>query len=196
MASHTHPIAPRKSERVGLAYFMTRVLKECDRTVRRFDADSVHDLRVALRRSRTIADGIASVDPDKSLRAVKKASRKLFRSLGTLRDVQVMLDWVQNLAPDDDSLKPRLLESLAKEEADARTEAAAALNEFDARRWRRWSHSLAEKSRRIPAGSLVFQHLALRRWIEARDAHRRAVRSRSRVAWHRVRIALKRFRYT
>ena len=110
MASNTHPIAPRKIERTALAHFMTRALKECSRVVRRFDADSVHDLRVALRRSRTIADGLAYVDPDKTLRALKKSSRPLFKSLGNLRDVQVILEWIEKLAPEGDPLKPRIRE--------------------------------------------------------------------------------------
>ena len=196
MASNTHPIAPRKIERTGLAHFMTRVLKECSRAARRFDADAVHDVRVALRRSRTIADGLSNVDPDKSLRTLKTDSRELFRSLGALRDVQVMLEWVQKLDPNDDPLKPRIREILLQEQEAAKSDATAALGEFDIRRWRKWSKDLSEKSRRIPVGSLVFEHLALERWIEAREMHRRAIRSRSRIGWHRVRIALKRFRYT
>ena len=196
MASNTHPIAPRKIERTGLAHFMSRVLKECSRAARRFDADAVHDVRVALRRSRTIADGLSNVDPDKSLRALKTDSRDLFRSLGALRDVQVMLEWVQKLDPNDDPLKPRIREILSQEQEASKSDAATALGEFDVRRWRKWSRELSEKSRRIPAGSLVFEHLALERWIEAREMHRRAIRSRSRIGWHRVRIALKRFRYT
>jgi exopolyphosphatase/guanosine-5'-triphosphate,3'-diphosphate pyrophosphatase len=196
MASNTHPIAPRKIERTGLAHFMTRVLKECSRAARRFEADAVHDLRVALRRSRAIADGLSNVDPDKSLRALKTDSRELFRSLGNLRDIQVMLNWVQKLDPTDDPLKPRIREILSQEQEAAKSDAATALGEFDVRRWRKWSRDLSEKSRRIPAGSHVFEHLALERWIEAREMHRRAIRSRSRIGWHRVRIALKRFRYT
>ncbi len=175
---------------------MTRVLKECSRAARRFEADAVHDLRVALRRSRAIADGLSNVDPDKSLRALKTDSRELFRSLGNLRDIQVMLDWVQKLDPTDDPLKPRIREILSQEQEAAKSDAATALGEFDVRRWRKWSRDLSEKSRRIPAGSHVFEHLALERWIEAREMHRRAIRSRSRIGWHRVRIALKRFRYT
>jgi len=196
MASNTHVIPHRKIERTTLAHFMGRVLKESKRAARQFDAESVHDLRVALRRSRTIADGLAVVDPDKALRLLKKASRDVFKSLGALRDVQVMLEWIQTLAPDDDPLKTRFREALLKEEEAAKLEAAAALAEFDSRRWRRWSRTLGERSRRITIGSPVFLHLALKRWIEAKEAHRRATRSRSRIGWHRVRIALKRFRYT
>ena len=113
-----------------------------------------------------------------------------------MRDIQVMLEWVQRLDPNDDPLKPRIREILSQEQETAKSDAATALGEFDVRRWRKWSKDLSEKSRRIPAGSLVFEHLALERWIEAREMHRRAIRSGSRIGWHRVRIALKRFRYT
>lgn len=196
MAANTHILPAQKVERLGLAHFMRRALKQCERTAQDFDADSVHDLRVALRRSRTIADGLASVMPDKQLRALKKASKNLFGALGVLRDIQVMEEWVRKLSPEDDAIKTKLCAELAGQEAQAKTEAARELAEFDTRRWRRWARALADKSRVIPVGGQVFQHLAMQRWIEANEAHRRATRSRSRVAWHRVRIAVKRFRYT
>ena len=130
---------------------MARVLKERDRATKKLDADSVHDLRVALRRCRTMADALATVDPEKSLRAVKKASKPAFRSLGKLRDVQVMREWIKKLAPPGDPLAARLLESLAQSEGAAKAEAAVALKEFDTRKWRRWSRELAERARPAPA---------------------------------------------
>ncbi|MGA8073553.1 MAG: CHAD domain-containing protein [Candidatus Acidiferrales bacterium] len=196
MASRTHIVTARKEQRAGLAHFMARVLKERDRAAKKLDPDSVHDLRVALRRCRTMADALSTFDSEKSLRAMKKASRRTFRSLGQLRDVQVMREWIKKLGPAGDPLASRLLESLAQSEAAAKADATAALNDFDVHKWRRWSRDLAERSRRVAPDSLVFQHLALQRCLEARDAHRFAMRSRSRVSWHRVRIALKHFRYT
>lgn len=196
MASRTHIVTARKEQSAGLAHFMARVLKERDRAAKKLDPDSVHDLRVALRRCRTMADALSTFDPEKSLRAMKKASRRTFRSLGQLRDVQVMREWIKKLASAGDLLASRLLESLAHSEAAAKAEATAALNEFDVHKWRRWSRDLAERSRRISPDSLVFQHLALERCLDAREAHRFAMHSRSRVSWHRVRIALKHFRYT
>jgi CHAD domain-containing protein/HD superfamily phosphodiesterase len=196
MSSRSHIVPARRPERGGLAHFMARVLKERDRAAKKFDPDSVHDLRVALRRCRTMADALATFDPENSLRAMKKASRPAFRSLGKLRDIQVTREWIKKLAPAGDSLSPRLLESLAQSEAAAKAEVASALEEFDIRKWSRWSRELAERSRKIPADSPVFQHLALERCLEAREAHRFAVHSRSRVSWHRLRMALKRYRYT
>ena len=42
----------------------------------------------------------------------------------------------------------------------------------------------------------MFQHLALERWEEARELHRQALRNRSQVGYHQLRIGIKRFRYT
>jgi HD superfamily phosphodiesterase len=41
----------------------------------------------------------------------------------------------------------------------------------------------------------VFKHLALERWTAAHDLHTRAMRNRSQVAFHTLRIGIKRFRY-
>jgi CHAD domain-containing protein len=196
MALRTQIVSAQNPQQAGLAHFMARVLKERDRASKSLAPDAVHDLRVALRRCRTMADALATFDPEKSLSAMKKASKKVFRSLGKLRDVHVMREWLKKVAPADDLLAARLLASLAQSETAARAEARKALDEFDVHKWRRWSRELAERSRLVPADSLVYQHLALERCLEAREAHRFATHSRSRVSWHRLRIALKRFRYT
>jgi exopolyphosphatase/guanosine-5'-triphosphate,3'-diphosphate pyrophosphatase len=49
---------------------------------------------------------------------------------------------------------------------------------------------------RIPTGSAVLAHLALERWQEAHELHLRASRNRTNVAFHDLRIGIKRFRYT
>jgi CHAD domain-containing protein/HD superfamily phosphodiesterase len=196
MASRTQIVSTHKPQTAGLAHFMARALKERARAAKKLDAGAVHDLRVALRRCRTMADALATFDPDKSFPAMRKASKRTFRSLGKLRDTHVMREWVKKLAPAGDQLAACLLESLAQSEGAAKAEAATALEAFDTRKWRRWSRELAERSRRVPPESLVYQHLALARCLEVREAHRFTTRSRSRVSWHRLRIALKRFRYT
>ena len=57
----------------------------------------MHDLRVALRRCRSMADGMMAMDPDKDWKAMKKAGKRLFQRLGTLRDVQIMMEWIEKL---------------------------------------------------------------------------------------------------
>ena len=76
---------------------MLRVLDECDNVSADFSADPVHDLRVALRRCRSMADGMIAIDPDPSWKAMKKAGKQLFQWLGDLRDVQIMMEWIDSL---------------------------------------------------------------------------------------------------
>ena len=76
---------------------MLKVLEECERVSSDFGADPVHDLRVGLRRCRSLADGLMALDPDPDWKATKKAGKRLFQRLGALRDVHVMMDWVEML---------------------------------------------------------------------------------------------------
>jgi CHAD domain-containing protein len=184
--------APKK---VGLALWMERVLAECDRASVEFGSDPVHDLRVALRRCRSMADGLLVMDPNPAWKEMKKAGKRLFRQLGELRDAQVMEEWVHRLGNPHDPVTTALLQFLAGREAQLKQQAALALQEFDGKQWRRWITSLPRRAARIRTGSALFKHLALERWTEAYELHHNALRNRSQVAFHRLRIGLKRFRY-
>src|SRR5580692_10458305 len=92
--------------KVGLRVWMERVLEECDRAAAGFEADPVHDLRVALRRCRSLADGLIALDSDPSWKEMKKAGRKLFRALGELRDMQVMEEWIEKLRTAEEGAEP------------------------------------------------------------------------------------------
>ena len=207
------------SKTTGLRYWMLRVLEECDNVAADFRADPVHDLRVSLRRCRSLADGMMAMDPDRGWKAMKKAGKKLFQSLGALRDVQVMLEWIEKLdatgapSPAVPESHPALesvalagtplvqdpasilLQILKAREAELKREARAVLEQFDHKQWRQWAKTLPARARRIRPGSAVFKHLALERWTTARELHRRALRNRSQVAFHTLRIGIKRFRY-
>ncbi|HWO34028.1 MAG TPA: CHAD domain-containing protein [Candidatus Acidoferrum sp.] len=230
------PSTPRPTRRkkvTGFRYWMLQVLEECEHVSADFGADPVHDLRVALRRCRSLADGLISLDPDPDWKAMKKAGKRLFQRLGALRDVQVMMEWVEKLAPAEatvaqarveralpsassgpalpalpssqqnnepisnsaDPAAQALLEILRRREQEQQHEAQSALEEFDRKQWRQWSKSLPTRAASIRQGSSLFKHLALERWSEARELHNRALRNRSQVAFHSLRIGIKRFRY-
>jgi CHAD domain-containing protein len=180
---------------VGFAHWMRRVPEECQRAGAALAADPVHDLRVALRRCRSMADGLMAIDPERSWKDMKKAGKVLFRSLGGLRDVQVMTEWVQKLGPPEDPETQALLSLLGGREQEHKLVAAEALRTFDLRQWRKWSRELPRRASRVRPGSIVFKHLALERWTEAYELHRRAMRNRSQTALHQLRIGVKRFRY-
>lgn len=208
-----------KSKVTGLRYWMERVLEECDNTAADFSADPVHDLRVALRRCRSMADGMMALDPAPEWKEMKKAGKQLFQRLGDLRDIQIMMEWIDKLeeAPHSQpastdgssSISPtadlgganlptpaRALHSiLIGRESEQKHEARAALEAFDRKQWRQWSKSLPQRAARIRLGSSVFKHLALERWTAARQLHVRAMRNRSGISLHTLRVGIKRFRY-
>jgi CHAD domain-containing protein len=197
MASQPVVKAPnREKQRRGLDYWALRVLKEFSLARKSFDPDAVHDLRVALRRCRSIARGMRDLDPHPAWRKLDKSSKKLFKSLGNLRDSQVLMVWVKKLGGEEDAVRIKMLDVLSVREQDAKAQAQKALDRFDPKLWRRRSSQLAGRARRVPSGGLAFQHLALEQWERAHALHRRALRTRSRVAYHRCRIGIKRLRYT
>ncbi len=185
----------KEARRTGLAYWMQRVLEECDHASAGFAPDPVHDLRVALRRCRSMVDGLMAMDPEPAWKQMKKAGKRLFSSLGELRDVQVMEEWVHHFDSPGDAVASRLLEFLAMREIHLKQQAAQALEGFDRKQWRKWSASLPRRAARLRPGSPLFKHLALERWSKAYELHRRTLRNRSQVAWHSLRIGIKRFRY-
>jgi CHAD domain-containing protein len=199
LASQPTPQVPKsstnKAQPTGFGYWMLRVLEECDRASDGFAADPVHDLRVSLRRCRSMADGLRAVDPDPAWKAMKKAGKQLFSSLGDLRDVQVMMEWVEKLGPPDDAETKALHALLLQREREHKLTAADALQDFDRKQWRKWAHSLPPRAARIRKGSPIFLHLALERWNAAYDLHRIAMRNRSQTTLHALRIGIKRFRY-
>jgi CHAD domain-containing protein len=202
---------------------MERVLVERDRAADGFDADAVHDLRVALRRCRSLADGLMAIDPNSSWKDMKKSGKKLFQALGELRDMQVMQDWIEKLeklekiekldetvrssAAGDaanrvstqqpgDPVVVKLLDHLHAREVECKQHAFKDLNQFDRKQWRQWSQSLPQRAARVRPGSAVYLHLALEKWTAAYDLHKHALRTRSQASWHELRIGIKRFRYT
>jgi CHAD domain-containing protein len=175
---------------------MERVLDECERASAGFEADPVHDLRVALRRCRALADGIMAMDPDPAWKDMKKAGKKLFRALGDLRDMQVMEAWIAKLGEAGDPVAVRLLEHVSARTAECKHEAFQDLDQFDLKQWRQWSRTLPQRAARVRPGSVAFKHLALEKWTAAHDLHKRAMRTRSQTALHELRIGIKRFRYT
>jgi CHAD domain-containing protein len=192
----SEPSALAADKKAGLAYWAARVLEEADKARQDFAPDPVHDLRVAIRRCRSMADGFLSVDPDPAWRQMKKLGKGLFASLGDLRDTQVMMEWIEKLSAEDDPLRHILLASLRQKEAALKLVAEGAVSNFDRKRWTALNDKLAERATRVPLEGPVFQYLALERWHEAYELHRTALRNRSAVAYHQLRIGIKRFRYT
>jgi CHAD domain-containing protein len=186
----------RENDSAGLDFWMMSVMRECDRVRTNFAPEPVHDLRVALRRCRSMADGFMAFDPHPAWKQMKDEGRRLFRQLGALRDTPVMNGWIQHLSSSSDGVYLALSHHLADQESHLKESASEAVRDFNMKKWASWARLLSRRGRRVAPESLAFQHLALERWSEARFLHRQALRNRSQIAYHRLRIGLKKFRYT
>src|SRR5260221_12804103 len=129
--------------------------------------DVVHDLRVAIRRCRSVAAAIEEIDPHPDWAEMRESARKLFRSMGALRDAQVMAEWLKELQPQDDPLndplKGRLLQSLAGSEQQSLKKALHQATRFDEKRWRDLWPALTARLRRVAAPGHSSKGLRLER---------------------------------
>jgi CHAD domain-containing protein len=196
-------VPPERPDRSADLSFATRALVRSLRRVRTeqalavdgLDVAPVHDLRVALRRCRSLAEGFSDLNPHPKWRHLRKACKGLLQGLADLRDTQVTEEWVRRLGLDKGPAGAALMDSLDAERRHARRSARRTLKYFSAKRWKRWSRSLPERAERISASEAHFSRLALRRLSQARERERHWRQSRSRQAAHHLRVALKRFRY-
>jgi CHAD domain-containing protein len=180
----------------GIRYWMERVAEAIDHLGDSLPPESIHDLRVSLRRCLQISGAMMALDPDKAWKSMRKDGRRLFRSLGDLRDNHVLLELICRLGPETDPVRTQLAAFFCAREEELKQEAMRALEGFDRRRWTGRIGRLQARTRSIKPGSAVFQLMALRCYEEAYSLHRQALRNRSDAAYHRLRIGLKKFRYT
>jgi CHAD domain-containing protein len=181
--------------KTGLAYWAGQVLEEHAKLADSLPSKPVHDLRVALRHCVLIADSMHELDPNADWKSMRKAGRRLFQRLGTLRDTQVQTEWVERLGTPGEVSTVLLLEALKTKYEQDRSVARDAAREFDRKRWRACTRKLASNFRHVAADRAVCGALALEIWERVRDLHRRAQKNRSRIAYHRLRVELKKFRY-
>ncbi len=187
--------AVNNPERTGLTYWMDRVLEEHSKLNGNWPPEPVHDLRVALRRCILIADLMRNLDAGADWRSMRKAGRRLFRQLGALRDAQVLAEWVQRLGPPGEASTVGLLEGLKAKYEHDRALAQDAARKFDRKQWRAWSKELASRFRHVASDKSACESLALEIWEAVRALHRRAQKNQSHIAYHRMRVELKKFRY-
>lgn len=183
-------------EHRGLSYWMERALKELENVRTAPEPDAVHDLRVALRRCRSVAAVMEEIDPDPAWPEMRKLGRKVFRQLGELRDTQVLEGWAKKLGPEEDVIRQRLLATLEAREKELREAALRVAAKFDQKSWKKLERYLRRRARLVPPDRLAAECLALERLEGAKELHAQALRTEKPKAWHELRIGVKRFRYT
>ena len=174
---------------------MDRVLEVHSKAGGELASEPVHDLRVALRRCILIAEVMREIDSGSDWKSMRKAGRRIFNRLGALRDTHVLAEWLEKLGSPDDPSTDLLLESIKARNERDRTEAHEAIKGFDRKRWRGWMRELPGHYRHLASDRPACESLLIGMWNTVLDLHRRAQKSRSRIAYHRLRIDLKKFRY-
>ncbi|MGD0529735.1 MAG: CHAD domain-containing protein [Polyangiaceae bacterium] len=186
-------VAKLKALDTRLGSVAPRVLDATD------DADAVHDLRVALRRTRTVLEVGRAVLGRFQADEVRRALRAVMRATGALRDDEVLLELVASVASDQVSpasmqawldvrrarerrLRGLLRRSLRSGELDRGRHLLEALLAFRVD---------PDRDRRITK----FARRAVERARREVD-RRREARPDDAEALHRLRIAYKRLRYT
>ena len=179
----------------GIGYWMERVLREREKVQADPSSDPVHDLRVASRRCRSIAETMIELDPEPAWKQMRKSGKQLFKALGRLRDTHVLMEWTEKLVDTEEHGKAELLGRLGAEEVALKEELMPVVNSFDVSQWEQWRELLRKRAAQVRVGSPAFQHMALEKWMAARELQRITLRNRSKTSWHQLRIGIKRFRY-
>ena len=191
-ADNTHSSPVRQSRSTGrCAVLYVRRLSPR----RSLDSDSIHSARVALRRCRSLAEGFANLDPHPVWRKLLKACKKQQSGLADFRDVQVMKEWLLRLHLTPGRLGSKLVATLDEEELEARKKAEDSLDSFPEKPWKRWQRRLPARAQIIQADEPRLAMIALERLADVRRLGRHWRQTRTMAAWHRMRVAVKRFRY-
>lgn len=172
-------------------------MRQVARLVRRLresrKTDTVHDLRVAIRRCRSFASLMEEIDGDDGWRSVRHRTRPLFRALGELRELHVHFEILSD-AMRPSALRARLQTALKRAERAPGRRVSHELKAFELHTWRDLRRNLGQRCS-IPPGGLLARALIADRYARLRQLHRHAASIDSAEAWHAVRVGLKRFRY-
>ena len=195
MQARTAPARSSSPMSTALERSLRRALRKKTRARNGLEPVPIHDVRVALRRCRSLAEGFANLDPHPVWRKLLKACKKQQSGLADFRDLQVMREWLRQLHLTSGPVGSALSAALSEEELAARKKAEASLDSFPQKRWKRWQKRLPARAQLIPASESRLAMIALERLARVRSLDRHWRRQRTVKAWHRLRVAVKRFRY-
>ena len=183
-----------------LASYCREMIRQRRLVRRSAETERVHDLRVAARR---LGEVLCFMEPDlpaKRARAVRRRSRRIRRSLGALRNADVTAELVTKLArtlpPAEKAALHPLLARLRAEAAVLRRGATRG-GRFPLLGIRKWIERLLATAPRFGRGSLDARAEAFlaERLARFEKTLRRSGNGDA-ESMHRIRIAMKRYRYT
>jgi CHAD domain-containing protein len=193
------PVSPAESTKSppeALKRFLKRVLREQKLVQESFAPEPIHDLRVALRRCRSLAEGLSTLDDSREWKRLQRCAKDLQDELADLRDVYVWKQHVRRLHLLQEPAGQTIEEALGQDDRKAHRRAKRAMKKFSRKAWKKWRRRLPKRTAELDLQPQVFAQLALRRLQEVGVREHRWQESGSESAAHRTRIAVKQFRYT
>lgn len=180
---------------IAVELSLRRAMRKREQALHGLEPDAIHDIRVALRRCRSLAEGFANLDPHPAWRKLLRVCKKQQRGLADLRDVQVMRGWLKELGLASGPAGRGMAVVLDQDEAAGHKRAEATLQDFPRKRFKRWLKRLPLRAQIVPANEARWAEIALARLASVRHLDRNWHRTHTMSAWHRLRVAVKRFRY-
>lgn len=180
----------------GLAKRMNQVSRLLTITKKDLSEKATHDLRVAIRRCRSVAYNIAPLDPEGPWRCMSKELRRIFRALGHLRDLHVLQQWTDKLGTHADRVRHTVTAILREREPRSIQGVKEALHRFDKDRWVEWEETLPRHLTIVLTSHPLFEDLARQRFQTFLSSAQGMTDTNAEETWHQARVALKRFRYT
>ena len=179
----------------GFGFWAHAVLNETQKAKRHITVKRVHDLRVALRRCRSMADSLSLIDNYLSWKKVRKFGKALFKSLARLRDVHILIFWTKKLYSPDNSICKKLLTILRGQEREEIKRAHKGLEDFPWKRWEKLTQELMKRFVKRAPKTQILERLALKQKEKVDSYHLRALKKQSPQSFHELLIQLKHFRY-
>lgn len=178
---------------------LLRVRKE---VLERYEAEAIHDLRVASRRFRATLRLLRPWIPQKKAALLKKNIRKVTRLLGALRNIDEALIFFRLHTPATSAERFQLCPILLERRPDERARVEKALTAFDYQRLNRMvrkASSRLKKERIADSRSIsppvYFSNTCLKLFQPIRTLLPDATSHEHRESRHALRIAIKKWRY-
>jgi CHAD domain-containing protein len=179
----------------GLKYWMAKAGTEYAQARTSPNPIVIHDLRVALRRVRTLASYLALAHPSPALETIQSLSKPLFKDLAKLRNNQVLQERLKQLRSKKDPAAVKLLKILESGETKFRGNIREILPRFEILKWRKLTRLISQPEHIGKTSRKIYVKLALQQLERTEKLHGKVLLKPSLKNYHRVRIAFKKFRY-
>jgi CHAD domain-containing protein len=177
---------------------LDKLLEEMHRAAKRADAETIHDVRVAIRRLRQALTVFRNELPNTFGRKIDKRLRKLLKSAGKIRNLDVAMELLQPFRTSE----PKLMRLMRKDRQDLardlQTQLAAMNEKRSVEKWRaKLADRAARKGQDAKRGDDVTRELLASLAVEFFNAGAEAATDDSDPeALHNFRIRTKKFRYS